>query len=662
MVGLNPEMRLQFCLTLLLSGVPMFAQTVALTQTAAAGKNQFESHCVGCHGTGGNGGELGPAIAGRVPNFTDAELATLIHTGLPNSGMPANLLNQQDTRVLIAYLRTLLPADEAPPQRATVTLTGGRKLEGLVLNQTAQDMQLLTNDQRVHLLRKNGAIYREVTSQTDWPTYNGQVTGSRDSTLTQINKSNVARLTPKWIFSLLNTAPLEGTPVVFEGILYMTSANECYALDAGSGRQIWHYQRRRTRGLIGNAAGGINRGVAIAGDRLFMDTDNAHVIALNRFTGKLLWDTEMADWRVNYNATSAPLAVGNLVVTGVSGGDEGARGFLAAFNQATGKEVWRFWTVPKRGEPGAETWMGNDIDHPSAATWFTGTYDPQLDTVYWPTGNPGADLNGDQRGGDNLYSSSIVALDAKTGKLKWYFQYTPHNVWDWDAQQPPVLVDTTWNGQPRKLLLHANRNGFFYVLDRTNGKLLLGKPFVKKLTWASGLDGKGRPIVLPNQEPTAAGNRICPSLEGAANWFSTAFNPAARVYYVQTLEACTMFTKAEKEWKAGEGYFGGSFTGVPGETRQKVLRAINIDDGKIMWELPQAGNGASWGGVLYTAGGLVFYCDDSGAFAAVDEAGKPLWQFQASVNWKASPMTYMFDNKQYVAVAAGSNVIAFGLP
>ena len=444
--------------------------------------------------------------------------------------------------------------------------------------------------------------------------------------------------------------------------MYVTSANECYALDAGSGRQIWHYQRPKTRGLVGNAAGGINRGAAVAGDRLFMVTDNAHIIALNRYTGRLLWETLMADWHENYNATGAPLTVGDLVISGTAGGDEGARGFIAAFDQTTGKEVWRFWTVPKPGEPGSETWKGKDIAHPSATTWLTGTYDPQLDILYWPTGNPGPDLNGDERGGDNLYSSSILALEAKTGKLKWYFQYTPHNVWDWDAQQPPVLIDALWKGHMRKVLLHANRNGFFYVLDRTDGKLLLAKPFVKKMTWASGIDANGRPLLNPNQEPTPEGNTVCPSLEGGANWYSTSFNPSTRLYYVQTLEKCSLFTKTAMQWKAGTGYFGGSFGEAPNDSPQKILRAINIETGTIAWEFAQTGPANSWGGTLATASGLVFFGEDSGALVAVDAAsGKPLWQFPANQIWKASPMTYMFDGKQFVAVVSGSNIISFAL-
>jgi len=628
------------------------------------GRTSFEGHCAMCHGRDGNGGELGPSILTRIGNYNDDELTTLIHEGLPNSGMPRNNLPDAETKDLISFLTSLKTSAEGVPlARATVTLAGGKTLAGPVLNHGSAEMQILADsDQRVHLLRKQGAVWRAVTSQTDWPTYNGQVNGNRYSTLTQINKTNVARLAPKWIFPLVNTSPLEGTALVVEGILYMSSANECYALDAGSGRQIWHYQRKKTRGLVGNAAGGINRGPAVSGDRLFIPTDSAHIIALNRFTGKLLWDTEMADWHLNYNATGAPLTVGTLVISGVAGGDEGARGFVAAYDQATGKEIWRFWTVPLRGEPGSETWQGPGIDHPSGATWLTGTYDPQLDTLYWPTGNPGPDLNGDQRVGDNLYTSSIVALDAKTGKLRWYFQYTPHNVWDWDAQQPPVLVDTTWKGQPRKLLLHANRNGYFYVLDRTDGKLLLAKPLVKKITWATGIDASGRPITIPGQEPTPEGKVVCPSLLGATNWFSTSFNPITHLYYVQTLERCGNFNKAPQEWKAGTGYFGGSFGDAPGDVPQKILRAINIETGAAVWELPQTGTGDSWGGAISTASGLVFFCDDSGAFAAADAVtGKPLWQFPAHQIWKASPMTYMFDGKQYIAVASGSNLIAFGL-
>ena len=665
-------------LLLALAFLCVLAANEAAAQAPDPGRTVYASRCAGCHGSNGGGGELGPSIVLRVPARTDEELTTVIRQGLSTAGMPAAPnLSDAEMRDLIRFLRALRPDEGSGPVRTKIGLASGGSLEGLMLNQGTVDLQLLGDDRKIHLFRlstssrrpepaegrKSGDRYRPVTSQTDWPSYNGQATGSRYSQLTQINKSNVGRLAPKWMFSLPNTPPLQVTPVVVDGVMYVTSANQCYALDAGSGRQIWHYSRPRTRGLIGNAAGGVNRGVAVAGDRVFMVTDHAHIIALNRSTGALLWETEMADWRQNYNATGAPLVVGNLVISGSSGGDEGVRGFLAAFDQATGKEVWRFWTVPASGEPGSETWQGGGIAHPGATTWLTGTYDAELDTIYWPTGNPTPDLYGDDRQGDNMYSDSIIALDAKTGKLKWHFQFTPHDVWDYDAQETPALIDTNWQGKPRKLLVQANRNGFFYVLDRTDGKFLFGTKYIKNVTWASGLTPEGRPIRVPDMEPSLEGRRVCPSLEGASNWYSTSFNPATGLYYVQTNDKCGVFTKIPMEWAAGRGYMGGSFMQAPDEPAQRVLRAIDIQTGKIAWELPQPGPVTSWGGVLSTAGGIVIFGEDSGSLMAADASnGKPLWSFQTNHNWKSSPMTYVFDNKQHVAVAAGSAIIAFGLP
>lgn len=634
----------------------------ALAQTPDAGRRTYESRCSRCHGADGNGGELAPAIVARLPLRTDDQLSALVREGLPASGMPGATLAEPERRALLTFLRTLKARRGEQPVRARVETTTGATLEGLVLNQSSLDMQLLTDDKRIHLLRAEGNLFRSVTSQANWPTYNGEVGGNRYSALEQINKGNVGRLAPRWVFPLAESSRLEVTPVVVDGIMYVTSVNEAYALDAGNGRPLWHYKRPRTKGLAGDAAGGINRGVGVAGDRLFMVTDHAHLIALNRFTGALDWETEIADWRLNYGATSAPLVVGDLVVSGTSGGDEGIRGFLAACDQATGKEVWRFWTVPKRGEPGSETWKGKDIDHPCASAWLTGTYDPDLGLLYWPTGNPCPDHNGDQRLGDNLYSDSIVALDVKSGALRWYFQYTPHDLWDWDSQQPPVLVDLDWEGKPRKVLLHANRNGFLYVLDRTSGALLLAKPFVKKLTWAREIAPNGRPIMNPDQEPTPQGTKVCPAVEGATNWFSTSFNPGTGLYYVQTLEKCNVYIKTPMEWQAGKSYYGGATTHVPDEEGQKVLRALDVRTGAVVWELPQKGPADSWGGTLSTAGGLVFFGEDSGAFMAVEaSSGKPLWSFQTNSLWKASPMTYSFDGRQHVAVASGPNIIAFAL-
>ena len=643
--------------------------TLLLTSTLPAqdadpGRVVFEGRCARCHGADGNGGELGPAIRGRLAARNDQQLATLIRAGLPGQGMPPSQIGDAEMEPLTRFLRGLQPRDRRREVvRQKVLTTDGKTLEGEVLNQGFDDLQLRTDDNRVHLLRRAGDRFREVTSTTDWPGYNGDPGGNRYTTLAQITKANVSRLGPRWMFTLPNAGRLQVTPVVVGGIMYVSVANECYALDAGTGRQIWHYRRPPTPGLPSAAAGGTNRGVATAGDRVFMSTDHAHLIALNRFTGELVWDTEMADWHLNYFTTSAPLAVGNLVVAGTGGGEHGSRGFLAAFDQATGKEVWRFWTVPKPGEPAAETWQGKGIEHPGAPTWFTGTYDAQLDTVYWPTGNPSAEYYGDDRLGDNLYSDCILALDAKTGKLKWYYQTTPHDLWDWDATETPVVLDTAWEGRRRQLLIQANRNGFFYVFDRTDGKLLLAKPFVTNLTWASGIGPDGRPVKNPNQEPSAAGTTVCPSQDGATNWFSPSFNPVTGLFYVQTFEKCSVYTKRDPgPWQAGKEYLGGSQRRPDGAKPQRILKAIDIRTGKIAWNLPQPGPAESWGGTLSTATGLVIFGEEGGALMAADAvSGKPLWSFQTNQTWKASPMTYQFDGKQYVAVAAGPNIIAFGI-
>ncbi len=625
------------------------------------GRAQFERLCARCHGADGRGGEMGPGIVARLALRTDAELAALVRDGLPAKGMPGHPLPDADLRALVAHARTLRPGRDAPA-RATLPMAGGVTVSGVALNRTATDAQLLTGDGRLLLLRRAGDAWRTVTSQTDWPTYHGDRSGNRYSTLDEIDRSSVGRLAPAWVFPVPGAANLQVTPIVVDGVMYVTNANECFALDAGSGRRIWHYQRPRTKGLAGDAASGINRGVAVDGDRVFMVTDHAHLIALNRFTGDLVWEATMADWRQNYGATSAPLVAGDLVVSGISGGDEGVRGFVAAYHRASGKEAWRFWTVPARGEPGAETWgRGTTIERGCAATWLTGTWDPDLQTLYWPTGNPCPDYDGSERQGDNLYADSILALDPASGRLKWHFQYTPHDLWDWDAQQPPVLVDTIWGGRPRRLLLHANRNGFFYVLDRTSGALLLARPFVKKLTWAREIGADGRPVLNPDQTPTAEGRTVCPAVEGATNWFSTAFSPSTGLYYVQALEKCTVFSRTPETWRAGESFYGGT-TRSTGEPGQKVLRAIDVQTGAIRWELPQTGRANSWGGTLATAGGLVLFGEDSGALMAVDATtGRELWQFQTNVQWKASPMTYAFDGRQHIAVAAGPNIIAFRL-
>ena len=626
-----------------------------------AGRATFEARCATCHGANANGGEMGPPIATRLPSHDDADLTQLIREGRPTRGMPPPGVPSAEIPALIAYLRTLQrePSEGPPPQ--TFHTVDGRTFDARVVSEGFNDVQVRTADGRIHLLRhaSNGRV-REVTSEEDWPTYNGGVSGNRYTTLTEIDRQTVSRLAPRWMFALPSAGQLQVTPIVVQGVMYVAAPNECFALDAGSGRLIWHYRRPRTRGVSG---GDKNRGVAVAGDRVFMETDNAHLIALDRFSGALLWDEEMGDWHENYFSTSAPLPAGDLVIGGVSGGEHGANGFVVAYEQATGKEVWRFATVPKPGAPGSETWQGNDLQHGGAPTWFTGSYDPELDVVYWPVGNPSKEYNGDHRAGDNLYADCLLALDRRTGRLVWHYQFTPHDLWDWDATQTSVVVDAAWQGQPRKLILHADRNGFFYVFDRTNGALLLAKPFVKNLTWASGIDANGRPITRPGQEPTPEGTRVCPSQDGATNWFSPSFNPTTGLYYVQTFEKCSIYTKRDDgPWQEGKTFLGGSQEVGPDPTPARVLKAIDVRTGDVRWTLPQPGPATSWGGTLATSTGLVIFGEESGSLVAADAAtGQPLWSFPTNQAWRASPMVYEFDHHEYIAVASGSTILAFGL-
>ena len=356
-----------------------------------------------------------------------------------------------------------------------------------------------------------------------------------------------------------------------------------------------------------------------------------------------------------YSATSAPLVVGDLVVCGVAGGDGPLRGFLAAYQATTGAMAWRFWTVPKPGEPASETWTGRAIGTGGGATWMTGSYDVATDILYWAVGNPFPATDGDEREGINLYTNCVIALEAKTGKLRWFYQFTPHDLHDWDATEPLVLVDTHYRGRDRKLLLQANRNGFIYVLDRTNGELLLAKPFSKKLNWASGIGSDGKPQLLPANKPTKTGIKTCPAVRGATNWYSTAFDPETNLFYVMTVEDCSIYKQSQNG--GYEGYRDPSDPGL------RYLRAFDITAGKVVWEVPQVGpQEANYSGVLSTAGGLVFFGETGGSFAAADaRTGKTLWMFKAAEAWKASPMTYMMDGRQYVAIASGSNILSFAL-
>jgi PQQ-dependent dehydrogenase (methanol/ethanol family) len=699
-----------FVMTLKPSAVAGASLHQATPGDAAAGERFFvgSGNCANCHMVRGRGGVTGPDLSNIGRDRAPAQ----IEQALRDAPRPSEASSSGH--------RGRGGRGGAPSYRAvTVRLRDGQTIRGIAKNESAFDLQLLALDGSLHLLSKDqvaevvreksvmpkveasaeemrnlvaylsslrpgpgakatlatgelgpGISFADVAHPKpgSWPTYHGNESGNRFSALSEINTSNVERLAVNWMFTIPG-APrgLEVTPLVVDGVMYVSSVNEAYALDARSGREIWHYSRPRSQGLAGDAASGINRGVAVLGDRVFMVSDNAHLFALHRFTGQLIWDIQMADSRQNYGSTSAPLVVNDLVVAGVSGGDEGIRGFLDAYKASTGERAWRFWTIPAPGEPGSETWTGRALEHGCGATWLTGTYDPQDRLLYWPTGNPCPDYNGDERKGDNLYTSSVLALDPASGKLKWYYQFTPHDLHDWDATETPMLVDAQFQGQPRKLLLQGNRNGFFYVLDRLTGKFLLAKPFVKKITWASGIGPDGRPKLLPGNEPTAEGQLVCPSVAGAANWPSNAYSPATGLFYMLAEESCNFYTKNDQWWEAGKSFYGGGTRLAPADSGPAgpggtFLKAIDIQTGKTAWEIPDIGGGILGSGLMATAGGLIFYGDGSGAFVAADaNNGKLLWHFNTGQSWKAGPMTYTVGGKQYIGMAAGSTILAFSL-
>jgi alcohol dehydrogenase (cytochrome c) len=496
----------------------------------------------------------------------------------------------------------------------------------------------------------------------NWLSYNGDFSGRRYSGLAEIKAANVGQLRAQWVFHSPNSNRLEVTPLVAAGVMFVTSANDTYALDAGTGRVIWRHAWLISPGLIDDASGHISRGVALWHSRLYRLTDNAHLLCLDARSGHLLWDVAYADWNRNYGATGAPLVANDKVIVGTSGGDDGVRGFVAAYDAATGKLAWRFWTVPAPGEFGSESWPGDLYLHGGGTTWMPGTYDPGTRTLFWGTSNPAPDFDGSVRPGDNLYTDCVLALDADTGRLKWYFQFTPHDLFDYDALETPILIDTVYRKAPHKLLVQANRNGFLYVLDRTNGKFISATPFVDRLTWAKGIDAQGRPIPS-GLAPSPEGTTICPGYGGATNWFAPSYSESSHLVYFLALDECQTYQLKPQNFEEGKTFYSTGVKRIPGDAAQKTLLAYDLDKQSFAWRYPQVGTGHSEGGTMTTAGGLVFFGDDAQSLEALDAgSGKPLWHFNTGQDFSASPMSYAVRGRQYVAVAAGSNIFSFALP
>jgi alcohol dehydrogenase (cytochrome c) len=498
-----------------------------------------------------------------------------------------------------------------------------------------------------------------------WPTYSGDYSGQRHSPLTQITPANARRLAARWTFQtgVIPRRGFEGTPLAVDGVVYVPGPfNNAWALDGRTGRPFWHYRRELPNDLTYGATSPVNRGLGLLGDRLFMPTADAHLLALDARTGGVAWDVVLADYKIGYAATGAPLVVKDKVIIGISGSDFPTRGFIDAYDPRTGARLWRFYTVPEPGEPGSETWpsgptgpAANVMARGGGGTWVTGSYDPELNLLFWGTGNPNPDYYGDDRKGSNLYTASIVALDADTGKLKWYFQFTPHDTHDWDSNHVPVLADLTLGGQPRKVVMVANRNGFFYVLDRATGKLLVGKPFTDT-TWARALDPDGHPIVIND------GSSGClPDQWGSTNHMPPSYDPALRLFFVTARETCATYFPVKQEILPGRASNGGTVQ-RDAEHSYGVLRAIDPTTVERKWEFKYPT--PTMAGVMSTASGVVFAGDNEGNFMAFDaRTGRNLWYYPTgSPIWGAAAMTYMLDGRQQVLIGSGTALMAFALP
>ncbi|HEX4028468.1 MAG TPA: PQQ-binding-like beta-propeller repeat protein [Rhizomicrobium sp.] len=561
-------------------------------------------------------------------HLLDASRYTSV-TREPQSAMPVLHATADQRRDLLAYLSSLAGVEEGPLTTPSAPITQA-------------DIDQIMKPKR-----------------GDWPSYNGGLDGNRWSALDRITTANVKNLQPQFVFAPGGSG-LEGTPVVIGDVMYVTGGTRVCALNARTGAPIWCSARNNGIASTPKSAPapvGPNRGVAVLGDRVFYISDDAYLVCLNRLTGAVMWSVWLPEKGAagKFYSSMAPMVVGDQVVAGIAGGDSPMRGFLAAYHPDSGKLAWRFYTIPKPGEPLAKTWIGRALTTGGGATWSTGSYDAETGTLYWAVGNPYPDTDPDERGGRNLYTNSVIALDARTGTFKWHFQFTPYDTHDWDATQPLVLADANWKGQPRKLLLSAQRSGVFYVIDRTNGQFLLAKPFVKKETWSRGFEKDGTPIMVAGNTPTVDGTITCPGVRGATNWYAQSFDPQTGLFYVMAAEDCGIYRKTGK-------IFGPNPD--PADVGTRLVRALNIQTGDVTWEKLLVGpQETNYTGVLTTAGGLLFHGETGGDFAAVDaKTGQTLWTFRANDSWRASPMTYMVDGRQYVAAMDSTNLFSFALP
>ncbi len=678
-----------------LSGVKS-SETVA--GNATSGEKLFfgKARCVGCHEVNGRGGIVGPDLSAAAATPAEALLGKLLD---PNT--TAAPQRRRDRRAGIGVVN--------------VALKDGRRVRGVKRNEDTYSLQLTDLGGKLHLLdkanvterrdepnslmpsyaeslsgdeRQDIVAYLKTLSTRDlaqtalapvvpggltferirnsaaepqnWLTYWGDYQGKHFTTLKQVTPLNVKQLQSKWAVQLPGDTVLQSTPIVVDGIMYTAGMpGQVFALDARTGLQIWKYQRTQKQ-VNTFESNRFNRGVALLGNRVYFGTLDAALVALDARTGRPIWETQVANTMEGYSITVSPLVVKDKIVVGVAGGEHGIRGFLDAYDAATGKRVWRFNTVPGPGEVGHETWKGDSWKLGGAPTWLTGSYDAELDTLYWATGNPGPDMDGEIRKGDNLFSCSVVALDPATGKRKWHYQFTPNDSHDWDANQDLVLADRVIDGKPRKLLLQANRNGFFYVLDRTNGQLLLGKNYVRQ-TWNQGFEADGRPKVIPESDSTPEGRVVYPTLVGGTNWQSPSYDAATSLLYVVYNDGAQRFIREKGTYEPGKAYWGGRAMPA-GDPPIPGIKAIDTTTGAVRWDY-KLSQGSLGAGVLATSTGLLFSATSEGNLIALEaKTGKFLWRTQTGAAMLSSPISYAVDGKQYIAVSAGQVLYSFALP
>jgi alcohol dehydrogenase (cytochrome c) len=658
---------------LLESRNPYIALQNPFTQPSdlAAGNTLFKAQCAVCHGgeaRGAAGGGGGPDLTTGAfrHGASDWALFRTITRGVPGTAMQPHPLPARTAWQLVTYVRSVSRGSHADLTSTTIgespgtapadtsiatrlALTGGRPPTGGAATTTPPEV---TYEQ----------LKRASRDSAEWLTYSGSYDGQRHSRLSQVNRENVGRLKLAWLFPLSTTEKVETSPLVVGTTMYLTTPpSDAWALDARTGNLLWSYVRPIPNDLR-ICCGRQNRGLAVLGNTLFLGTMDAHLIALDATTGKVLWDVKVADYKEGYTITGAPLAVDGQIITGVGGGEFAIRGFLDSYDARTGRHLWRFTTIPGPGEAGHESWGGESWKTGGGPTWMTGSFDPELGLLYWGVGNPGPDYQGNVRPGDNLYTNSVVALDVRTGRLRWHYQFTPHDEHDWDATQIPVLVDAEFAGRPRKLLLEANRNGFYYVLDRETGAFLMAKAFVKQ-TWVERFDSSGRPQIRPGTGPSPQGTLVNPGAAGGTNWWPPSYDPETATFLVQAKEAPGIFFNTpDVVHVPGDAYMGSAGENIPDMPGFTSVRALDAATGELRWEFrPPGAEAKARAGLLSTAGGLVFGGGRTAFYALDTRTGAALWSINTGAEILAAPVTYLVDGRQVVTVPTGNAILSFTL-